>query len=106
MRTRNIPIQVMLNEEEFRKLDSLSHASGLSFSAVLRKLIMSETIRQRVNPDFRYLARAIDRIGNNINQLAHKANLSDAVSKEDAAKAVTLMREIKREIADWKEKWQ
>ena len=96
----------MLNEEEFRKLDSLSHASGLSFSAVLRKLIMNETIRQRVNPDFRYLARAIDRIGNNINQLAHKANLSDAVSKEDAAKAVTHMREITREIADWKKQWQ
>lgn len=106
MRTRPYDIHLMLNEEEFRKLDSLSHASGLSFSALLRKLIMSETIRQRPNSDFRSLARAIDRIGNNINQLAHKANLIDAVSKEDATKAVTLMREVRREIADWKEKWQ
>ena len=106
MRTRNIPIQVMLNEEEFRKLDSLSHTSGLSFSAVLRKLIMNETIRQKINPDFRSLARAIDRIGNNYNQIAHKVNATGTASFEDLNESAKLLREIKIEIAVWKKQWQ
>lgn len=106
MRTRNIPIQVWLNNEEFRHLDKLSHKSGLSFSNVLRSLIMGEHIKERVHPDYRMLLRAVDHIGNNINQIAHNTNVADEASCEDIANVLLLMKEIKSEIQSWKVQWQ
>ena len=106
MRTRNIPIQVMLNEEEFRKLDSLSHASGLSFSVILRKFIMSREIRERPNADFLTLVRAFDKIGSNINQIARKANTDDIVTKADLGEVKKHLRNMQREMNDWKKTWQ
>ena len=106
MRTRNIPIQVMLNEEEFRKLDSLSHASGLSFSAIFRKFIMTREIRERPNADFLTLVRAFDKIGSNINQIARKANTDDIVTKADPGEVKKHLRNMQREMNDWKKTWQ
>ncbi|PWM29335.1 MAG: plasmid mobilization relaxosome protein MobC [Clostridiales bacterium] len=105
MRKRNIDIHLMLNEDEFHRLDALSHKSGLSFSVVLRRLINGAELRERPNMDFRSLARAIDRIGNNYNQIAHKVNASGIVSPDDLEKSRLLLVEIKTEIAGWKAKW-
>lgn len=102
MRTRNIPVQVWLNEEEFRKLDSLSHRSGLSFSSVLRNFIMGENIKERVHPDYRSLLRSVDRIGININQIAHKANMSENINTDDLHTTISLLKEIRKEIDRWK----
>ena len=106
MRTRNIPIQVWLNNEEFRHLDKLSHKSGLSFSNVLRSLIMGENIKERVYPDYRSLSRSIDHIGNNINQIAHNSNMANEATSEDITNVLLLLKEIKSEIRSWKNQWQ
>ena len=106
MREREIQIHLMLNEEEFRQLDRLSHKSGLSFSKVLRCLIMGEHIKERVHPDYRMLLRAVDHIGNNINQIAHNTNMSDEASQEDLANVLLLIKEIKSEVRSWKNQWQ
>ena len=95
-----------MTEEEFNKLDDLSHKSGLSFSKVLRCLIMGEHIKERVHPDYRLLLRAVDHIGNNINQIAHNTNVADEASCEDIANVLLLMKEIKSEIQSWKVQWQ
>lgn len=106
MRTRNIDFHLWLNEEEFRHLDKLSHKSGLSFSNVLRSLIMGEHIKERVHPDYRALSRSIDHIGNNINQIAHNTNMADEASCEAIANVLLLMKEIKSEVRSWKKQWQ
>ena len=105
MRNRDLQFNLRMSEDDFRRLDALSHASGLSFSAVIRNLIMNAEIKQRPDVDFRSLARAVDRIGNNYNQLARKANTSGIVSNEDLAESTRLLREIKHEIESWKQQW-
>ncbi len=106
MRERNIPVQVMLNEEEFKKLDSLSHKSGLSFSVVLRRLITGTDIRERWSPDYRSLLRAIEQYGNNLNQIAHMANTTRAVSDDALDEAVAIVKQMRREFVSWKDRWQ
>lgn len=106
MRTRNIPIQVWINEEEFRHLDDITHKSGTSFSVVIRNLIMGQEIRERPNADFLALARSFDKIGANINQIARKANTEDVASADDLKEVKKLLREMRREMKDWKKTWQ
>lgn len=106
MRTRNIPIQVMLNEEEFRHLDKLSHRSGLSFSTIIRKFIMGHELRERPNADFLVLTRVFDKIGSNINQIAKKANTQDTAARAELEKVTQLLREMRHAMNDWKMTWQ
>ena len=106
MRTRNIPIQVWINEEEFHHLDDITHKSGTSFSVVIRNLIMGQEIRERPNADFLVLARSFDKIGANINQIARKANAEDIASADDLKEVKKLLREMCREMKDWKKTWQ
>ena len=106
MRTRNIPIQVWINEEEFHHLDDITHKSGTSFSVVIRNLIMGQEIRERPNADFLVLARSFDKIGANINQIARKANTEDVASADDLKEVKKLLREMRREMKDWKKTWQ
>lgn len=106
MRTRNIPIQVWINEEEFHHLDDITHKSGTSFSVVIRNLIMGQEIRERPNADFLVLARSFDKIGANINQIARKANTEDIASAGDLKEVKKLLREMCREMKDWKKTWQ
>lgn len=105
MRERNNELHLRLSDEEYRKLEWLSHTSGISFSQVIRKLIMGREIRQRPNADFAALVCSIDRLGNNINQIAKKANTNNAVSYADMKEVASTMRLIRAEIDAWKEKW-
>lgn len=105
MRKRNIPLQVMLDEREFGKLDKLRRTSGLSFSALIRKLIMATAIRERPNVDFLALARAVDRIGTNYNQIARKVNVAGCADAADMEAARLLLAEIRAQIEEWKKQW-
>ena len=105
MRERNNEVHLRLNDAEYRKLDYLSHTGGISFNAVIRKLIMDKEIRQRPNIDFLALLTAIDRLGNNINQIAKKANMNNAVSYADMKEVSSIMRKIRSEMNAWKEQW-
>ena len=105
MRERNNEFHIRLNDEEYRKLDWLSHTSGTSFNQVIRKLIMGREIRQRPNADFAALVCSIDRLGNNVNQIAKKANTNNAVSYADMKEVTAIMRGVRLEIDRWKEQW-
>ena len=93
MRTRNRAVQVYLNEIEYEKLEQLSRFSGNTHSAVIRKLITGKEIRQRPDLNFRALAMEISAIGNNLNQIARRANQMQ-VTTADLKEAKLLMREI------------
>ena len=96
----------MLNEPEFRKLDTITHKSGTSFSVVIRNLIMGHELRERPNADFLTLARSFDKIGSNINQIAKKANTEDIASVADLKEVNKLLKDMRREMNDWKKTWQ
>ena len=105
MRTRTNEVHVYLNDDEYKKLDHISHVSGISFNSVIRKLIMDREIRQRPDVDFAALNCAIDRLGTNMNQIAKKANTNNAVSYADMKEAASIMRQVRAQINAWKEQW-
>ena len=73
--------QIRLDDAEAVKLDELASASGLSVSAYIRAAALkSAGVRARPRPsvDRELLARAnadLNRVGNNINQIAHTLNI-------------------------------
>ena len=105
MRQYNNVVYLRLNDEQLEHLDRLSHLTGISHNHVLRKLIMDKEIRQRPDVDFLALVTAVDRLGNNINQIAKKANTNNAVSYADMKEVSSIMRKIRSEMNAWKEQW-
>ena len=105
MRKRKYELHIFLNQEEWKQLELLRTKTGLSSSSVIRRLIQGTPIQERPNMDYRELRRAIDRIGNNYNQIAYKANRTDSVSNADWKESRRLLEEVKAEIERWKKIW-
>jgi len=74
MRKRDIPIRVRLNEVEADHLYGLVKKSGRSREAFLRAMIEGYQLCEKPDPEFYKVMRELSGIGNNINQLAAKAN--------------------------------
>lgn len=82
-----------LTASEAQKLHADAKRCGLSRSAYLRRLIKKTPIKVRPTEAIRDLYTEINRIGNNINQIARSVNAGIA-SPETAAQAVFLMRKV------------
>ena len=67
--------------------------SGLPLSAYLRKLILGESIQAAPSEELRRLRTEIHQIGNNINQIARKANAGFA-SREETTRALRMLDEV------------
>ena len=74
VRKNQYNLHIRLDEDERAALEKGLQASGLPLSAYLRKLILGERIQAAPSEEFRRLRTEIHQIGNNINQLAAKAN--------------------------------
>jgi hypothetical protein len=98
VRNRNNGILIYLSEREKNHLSKQAQISGLSKSQFIRKLIMGIEIHPRPPDNIAQLIREINAIGNNINQIAHKANACDKVMQEDLYKIQQLLGEIYREV--------
>ena len=68
-------------------------ASGLPLSAYLRKLILGESIQAAPSEELRRLRTEIHQIGNNINQLARKANAGFA-SRDEVTRALRMLDRV------------
>lgn len=73
MRTR-IKKQFWLSEEENSQLKDKAKRCGITESAVIRVLLMGYEPREKLDSHFYDAMRELSAIGNNINQLAVKAN--------------------------------
>lgn len=74
MRKRTIRAQVWLTVEEDNRMQSNVIATGLSRESYLRCLINGYIPKQLPPLDYHILIRELHAIGNNLNQLAAKAN--------------------------------
>jgi len=81
MRKRNIRVQVWLNEEENIKLHNNSKRSGLSQESYLRTLINGYIPKALPPPDYHSMIRELHAIGNNLNQIAARANAIGHIDK-------------------------
>jgi hypothetical protein len=86
-------LSVRMSAGERRKLDALCRASGLSTSAVVRKLIDGAQIKVNRARDYKALYTEINHIGNNINQIARSVNAGIA-TPETATEALFLLRKV------------
>lgn len=92
-------ISVRLTDAERRKLSQICAVSGLPVSAAIREMIGGVTIRQRPPQELHDLYVEINRIGNNINQIARTVNARGFASGEDIA-AITAAQETIWNIAE------
>lgn len=98
MRKRTEAVLVRLSNKEKSYLQAQAENAGLKMEPFIRKLIMGVEIHPRPPDNIAQLIREINAIGNNINQIAHKANACDKVTQEDLYKIQQLLGEIYREV--------
>lgn len=106
MRTRNVDIHVMLNQEEGQRFDDLCKRTGLSHAGLIRKMVLSCPIQERPKADFLSLIDAIDRIGVNFNQLVRKVNTIGNVSNSDLKEANRTYQQVLRLMHEWEKTWR
>lgn len=74
MRVRNKAVMIRLNEEEWIKLKSNIHSTGYKQEQYLRMLIGGHIPRAQPPIEYRELLRELHAIGNNMHQIAARAN--------------------------------
>lgn len=96
----------MLNERELNALAVLREKSALSTSAIIRKLILDERIKERPNADFIKLTAEINDIGINFNQLVYKAHTVGYVTDEDLRATRAAFELILKKLHEWEKTWR
>lgn len=79
MRKRNVPIMFRLNRKEAEVLDKKVKKSGISREAYLRHLITGVVPKDAPPPDYYSMMRELHKVGNNLNQIAKKANALNVI---------------------------
>lgn len=92
MRERNHYIGFWLDDKEYDHLNQICAASGLSVSALVRKLIAGTQLRPRPPDQYAALLRELSAIGNNINQIAYWANAQKSIREAEIVDATVLAR--------------
>lgn len=104
MNQRNIEIKVRLNKRESEKLNKLVRKSRLSREAYLRHLINGVVPRDAPPPDYYAMMRELYRIGSNMNQIAQKAHILNAVDAqrydEDYRQLESAIRQITAAVVE------
>ena len=90
VRKNQYNLHIRLDEDERAALEKGLQASGLPLSAYLRKLILGERIQAAPSEELRRLRTEIHQIGNNINQIARKANAGFA-SHDEVTRALRML---------------
>ena len=105
-RHRFIKYGLWLSEEENKAMTELCQKTGLSRANLLRKFIMSQPIKERPNVDFLELENEIYQIGNNFNQLVHRANRLGTVSDSDMKEAQRVYKQVLSLMREWEKTWR
>lgn len=92
MRERNKYIGIWLEDQEYRHLQEQCSTTGLSVSALVRKLIAGTQLRPRPPDQYAALLRELSAIGNNINQIAYWANAQKSIREAEIVDAAVLAR--------------
>ncbi|MBP9989551.1 MAG: plasmid mobilization relaxosome protein MobC [Ruminococcus sp.] len=74
MRNRNNRIVFCMNDDELNKLNRKIEKSGLTRTAFLRKMCAGIEVKEQPSADFFDILYQLRMIGNNIHQVAIKAN--------------------------------
>ncbi len=98
MRSRNIRLQVWVNEKKLAMLDRKAQRSHLTRAAYIRQLIRGYIPRDAPPPDYYAMMRQLYRIGNNLNQIAQKAHVLNVIDVQRYDAGVRQFEEAVRTI--------
>lgn len=96
----NLRNLLYLIDAEYTRLTEHCRVSGLSASAVIRKLIVGAQLRPRPPDTYAALLRELSAIGNNINQIAYWANAYKGSTPAEIHEAAELARRAWRLVKD------
>ena len=91
-------VATRLDEAQYRKLELLCKKTGFSQYKILRRLLDEAELKERPSADYRDLCRRMDRIGNNINQIARRVNTNRGANGRDITELVSEFVNLKAEI--------
>ncbi len=80
---RIIKFTVRLTEREHKQLKEKATKCSLKMEPYVRKLIEGSEVKARPPNEYVTLIREVNAIGNNINQIAHKANAENHISQDE-----------------------
>lgn len=107
MKNRTVDLHIRLTVEEASELKRKAKMCRITQSALIRILLNGYEPRQAPDERFYKAMRQLSAIGNNLNQLAKKANsldlLDGAEYKRQAEKLWSLQNEIEKEFLRPKE---
>lgn len=107
MKNRTVDLHIRLTEEEASELKRKAKLCRITQSSLIRILLNGYEPRQAPDERFYEAMRQLSAIGNNLNQLARKANsfglLDGAEFKRQAEKLWSLQNEIEKEFLRPKE---
>ena len=81
-RIRMHRVSVRLSEKEYLYLKEQADLVGLKIEPFLRNLISGVKMKPRPQKEWAELIRQISAVGNNINQIAHRANIHGLTDKQ------------------------
>ena len=105
MKEQTYFVATRLNKTQYQKLMFLCDKTGFSQYKILRRLLDEAELKERPSADYRDLCRRMDRIGNNINQIARRVNTNREANGGDVAELVSEFTNLKSEIKAWKNRW-
>lgn len=102
---KNHTVTLRLDDSEILLLHDLCKKTGLTTSKLFRQLLHGVSVQERPSADYRDLCWRMDRIGNNINQIARRVNTARGANGKDIAELVSEYANLKAEIKAWKNRW-
>lgn len=98
MRKRNNEIHLHLSDEEDLYLRRQAKKAGLTRQAYLLALLKNIPIKEQPSADFHAILKSLDKIGDNINQIAAKANTLGFVDKVQYRKEIDKLERVIAEL--------
>lgn len=98
MLKRNREIILWLTDDELKYLKTKAKKCGLSQQAFLRSSIKNVRIKEQPSADYLTILKALERIGDNMNQIAAKANTLGYVDKVQYRKDADNLEKVIAEL--------
>lgn len=100
MRKRSVHIQFWLNKKEADSFNKMVKRSGLSRESYLRHIINGLVPTDVPPPDYYTMMRELHAIGTNLNQIAQKAHVLNAIDVKRYDESTAMLKKAIVEITN------
>ena len=91
---RTLYLKVRVSPEEMAAIKKFENSGMSSLSTFVRAMIFEGYIAQVNENELKELTRIANNVANNINQIAHRANVTNKIYKEDIEEVKSLASQI------------